>query len=61
MNTSMRYAASVPVLSFSRQQVCASGEGHLRLSFTDNSIKIKVRKTDARVTQETFAFRQEDP
>jgi hypothetical protein len=57
----MRYSASVPVLSFIRQPVGLSGEGYQRLSFIDNSIKIKKRKTDASVTQEAFAFRRKDP
>src|ERR1051326_5540998 len=61
MSTSMRYSASVPVLSFIRQPVGLSGEGYQRLSFIDNSIKIKKRKTDASVTQEAFAFRRKDP
>lgn len=61
MYTPMRRLASVPVLSFSHQHVCVSGEGYRRFTFTGNSIKIKKRKTDASVTQEAFAFRRKDP
>ena len=57
MCKSMRYSASVLVLSFSSM----SGEGQQRLSFIDNNRKIKKRKTDASVTQEAFAFRRKDP